>query len=105
MRVIGALVETKCDLKNHREVPTSDGLQLARELGCAFLQTSSHARHNVDKVFGVMAEAYIDAIEQNKVGLVRSRPFGDFGTAERLETASHEIDEWSQSVAESLIRI
>ena len=57
----GALVETKCDLKDEREVSVGDGVQLARELGCSFLQTSLPAQHNFDRVFEVMGQAYIDA--------------------------------------------
>jgi GTPase SAR1 family protein len=60
-RILVALIETKCDLTEEREVRAYDGVQLARELGCSFFQTSARTGHNVDTVFETMGKAFRDA--------------------------------------------
>ena len=56
-----ALIETKCDLTEEREVEAYEGVKLARELGCSFVQTSARTGHNIDRVFEVMGKEYRDA--------------------------------------------
>jgi len=38
-------------LENEREVPTQEGKDLAKQLGCPFLETSAKARINVEEAF------------------------------------------------------
>ncbi|KAG7802111.1 hypothetical protein KL944_002488 [Ogataea haglerorum] len=46
------LVGAKADLENYRQVSSSSGLQLARELGLsAFLECSAKTKYQVDEVF------------------------------------------------------
>ena len=46
------LVGNKCDLPDDvREVPTNEGQDLARELGCPFFEASAKERTNLEVVF------------------------------------------------------
>jgi len=45
------IVGTKCDLEYQRQVPSSEARNLARRLGCAFIETSAKERINVDEAF------------------------------------------------------
>ncbi|KAF9008275.1 ras-like protein [Cyathus striatus] len=45
------LIGTKCDLEEQREVTTNVGHDLARELGCPFMETSSKEGNNIDEAF------------------------------------------------------
>jgi GTPase KRas protein len=55
-----AVIATKCDLQDQREVSITEGIELARELGCPFYQTSAVTRHNVDRVFEAMGRTWRD---------------------------------------------
>eukprot|EP01115_Flamella_aegyptia_P001915 TRINITY_DN131_c0_g2_i2.p1 TRINITY_DN131_c0_g2~~TRINITY_DN131_c0_g2_i2.p1 ORF type:complete len:140 (-),score=51.22 TRINITY_DN131_c0_g2_i2:24-401(-) len=41
----------KCDLDDERQVPTSEGQDLAKSFGCPFFETSAKARINVEEAF------------------------------------------------------
>lgn len=43
------LVGNKCDLEVYRQVSTSEGLELAKELSCSFFETSAKTRYNVEE--------------------------------------------------------
>jgi len=45
------ILGNKCDLENEREVPTQEGKDLSKQLGCPFLETSAKARINVEEAF------------------------------------------------------
>eukprot|EP01095_Lingulamoeba_sp_RSL-Kostka_P001124 TRINITY_DN115_c0_g1_i6.p1 TRINITY_DN115_c0_g1~~TRINITY_DN115_c0_g1_i6.p1 ORF type:complete len:193 (+),score=87.61 TRINITY_DN115_c0_g1_i6:72-650(+) len=45
------VVGNKCDLENKRQVPTSEGQDLAKSFGCPFFETSAKARINVEEAF------------------------------------------------------
>jgi len=45
------LVGSKCDLESDRDVPKSEGEALSQKWNCAFFETSSKTRVNVDEVF------------------------------------------------------
>ena len=45
------ILGNKCDLENEREVPVAEGRELAKQLGCPFLETSAKARINVEEAF------------------------------------------------------
>ncbi|KAL6719268.1 RAS1 protein [Lecanora helva] len=45
------IVGNKCDLDAEREVSRQEGENLARQFGCAFIETSAKSRINVDNAF------------------------------------------------------
>jgi len=45
------LVGNKCDLTAERQVSTTEGMELARSLGCPFIEASAKARINVEESF------------------------------------------------------
>lgn len=45
------LVGNKCDLEDERVVGKDQGMQLAREFNCAFLETSAKSKINVVEIF------------------------------------------------------
>lgn len=46
------ILGNKCDLTDEeREVQTNEGKELAKQLGCPFLETSAKARINVEEAF------------------------------------------------------
>ena len=45
------LVGNKCDLYHRREVSSTEGHELAKEIGCPFFEASAKRRVNVDEVF------------------------------------------------------
>ncbi|MCJ1275832.1 Ras GTPase [Puttea exsequens] len=45
------IVGNKCDLGSEREVSLQEGENLARQFGCAFIETSAKSRINVDNAF------------------------------------------------------
>ncbi|KAJ7031706.1 ras protein [Mycena alexandri] len=45
------LVGNKCDMVDGREVSKEDGEALARQFGCAFIETSAKTAQNVDQAF------------------------------------------------------
>lgn len=53
------LVGNKCDLKDEREVPTTEGQRLAQAWGCPFLETSAKDRTNIDAVFSEAVQQII----------------------------------------------
>ena len=50
-RIPVILVGNKCDRVTEREVPTAEGLALAQELGCTFVEASANECVNVQKAF------------------------------------------------------
>lgn len=50
-RVPMILVGSKCDESNMREVPTTQGERLAKEMNCLFMETSSKTNTNVKELF------------------------------------------------------
>ncbi|KAJ7454772.1 ras family-domain-containing protein [Mycena latifolia] len=45
------LVANKCDLEHQRQVSIDEGRDLAKDLGCNFIETSAKLRTNVDEAF------------------------------------------------------
>jgi len=45
------LVGNKCDLESEREVPKEKGEELAREIGCKFMESSAKTKVNVAEAF------------------------------------------------------
>eukprot|EP01117_Protostelium_nocturnum_P009955 TRINITY_DN3546_c0_g1_i2.p1 TRINITY_DN3546_c0_g1~~TRINITY_DN3546_c0_g1_i2.p1 ORF type:complete len:194 (-),score=68.25 TRINITY_DN3546_c0_g1_i2:130-711(-) len=45
------IVANKCDLEKEREVSTNEGRELARSMGCPFLEASAKARINIEESF------------------------------------------------------
>ncbi|KAL9612316.1 MAG: hypothetical protein Q9167_003095 [Letrouitia subvulpina] len=45
------IVGNKCDLDTERQVSKQEGQDLARQFGCAFIETSAKSRINVDNAF------------------------------------------------------
>ncbi|KAL4402526.1 Ras1 protein [Malassezia pachydermatis] len=45
------MVANKCDLESERQVSTSEGYAMARQIGCPFVETSAKHRVNVDEAF------------------------------------------------------
>ncbi len=51
------LCGNKCDLTYQRQVHTIEGINLAKQLKCSFLECSAKTRHNIDQVwFGIVRE-------------------------------------------------
>ncbi|KAF9785971.1 ras protein [Thelephora terrestris] len=50
-RPVFMLVGNKCDKHYEREVSREEGLALARDFGCRFLETSAKTAQNVEKLF------------------------------------------------------
>jgi GTPase KRas protein len=48
------VVGNKCDLEFERRVGNSEGRELARHLGCKFIETSAKLRLNVDEAFATL---------------------------------------------------
>jgi len=45
------LVGNKCDLESDREVPKEKGEELAKEIGCQFMESSAKTKVNVTEAF------------------------------------------------------
>ena len=45
------LVSNKIDLKDERIYTRSEGIQLAKEIGCSYIETSAKTRENIDEMF------------------------------------------------------
>lgn len=45
------IVGNKCDMEHQRQVSTQEGKELARSLGCRFIETSAFTKVNVDEAF------------------------------------------------------
>jgi len=45
------IVGNKCDLADSRQVSTQEGKDLAKSLGCRFIETSSYTKYHVDDAF------------------------------------------------------
>jgi GTPase KRas protein len=45
------LVGNKCDLESEREVPKEKGEELAKEIGCQFMESSAKTKVNVTEGF------------------------------------------------------
>jgi len=45
------LLGNKCDLENHRQVSSEQGMALATKYGILFLETSAKTGHNIEKAF------------------------------------------------------
>lgn len=58
-RIFGVVVSTKNDLSAEwREVEPAEGAAFARELGCAFVETSAATHEGVDRVFAQLCRRY-----------------------------------------------
>eukprot|EP01089_Gocevia_fonbrunei_P014163 TRINITY_DN3814_c0_g1_i1.p1 TRINITY_DN3814_c0_g1~~TRINITY_DN3814_c0_g1_i1.p1 ORF type:complete len:196 (-),score=26.08 TRINITY_DN3814_c0_g1_i1:3-590(-) len=62
------LVGSKCDLHDQRQVPTSEGEDLAKKLKCPFYETSAKTKHNVDEVFTELVKLVTDYKKRNGLG-------------------------------------
>ncbi|KAJ7188777.1 small GTPase superfamily [Mycena filopes] len=51
------LVGNKCDLGVRREVPKAEGEALARQFGCAFMETSARSALNVERALFTLVRA------------------------------------------------
>ena len=75
------LVGNKCDKTNERKVSKEEGMAMARQFGCEFLETSAKTAENVQRLFMNLVRSLRDArsIEPgapsapNKKGLKKSR--------------------------------
>lgn len=65
------VVGNKCDLEIERQVSYEEGLELAKQFGCAFLETSAKQRINVEEAFYGLVRSIRDshnAVETGKAG-------------------------------------
>ena len=51
VRVPMVLVGNKCDLEKERKVTTNEGMALAKNFGCPYIETSAKLRTNVEQAF------------------------------------------------------
>ena len=61
------LVGNKCDLSNTREVSSTQGHDLAKEIGCPFFEASAKARVNVEEVFHEAVRKTRSSSHRNKL--------------------------------------
>jgi GTPase SAR1 family protein len=61
------LIGNKSDLGNSREVSTSEGQALAKELGVAFMETSALSGDNVEAAFVKMTGRIKDSVDRRGV--------------------------------------
>ena len=54
------LVGNKCDLENERKIPTEKGKDKAKNLKCAFFETSALKGINIDKIFEELVNTIYD---------------------------------------------
>ena len=58
-----ALIATACEVPDsERQVSVNEGVELARELGCPFYETSAKTAHNIDVVLESMGRTTRDAM-------------------------------------------
>jgi len=55
------IVANKCDLEDDRQISTQEGKDLAKNLGCTYVETSAKGRVNVDETFYELAREICDA--------------------------------------------
>jgi GTPase KRas protein len=60
------LVGNKADKQLEREVTREEGMQLAREFGCEFLETSAKTAQNVERLFTNLVRNLRSTKQQNK---------------------------------------
>jgi len=65
-KVPAVLIGNKSDLENEREVSKEQGEELARELGCQFMETSAKTAKNVTEAFHAMVRAIREWRESQK---------------------------------------
>ena len=59
------LVSHKIDLKDERVYTREEGIQLAKEIGCSYIETSAKTRENIDEVFEEAAKlCIVDKIKE-----------------------------------------
>lgn len=71
------LVGNKCDLTGDRQVTDREGQDLARALGCDFIETSAKMAVNVEQIF-VQLILRLRALRESRTGLdINGRPLQD----------------------------
>eukprot|EP01130_Rhizamoeba_saxonica_P014618 TRINITY_DN6406_c0_g1_i1.p1 TRINITY_DN6406_c0_g1~~TRINITY_DN6406_c0_g1_i1.p1 ORF type:complete len:216 (-),score=15.82 TRINITY_DN6406_c0_g1_i1:58-705(-) len=54
------IVGNKCDLESRREISTSEGRELSKNLGCPFLETSAKKDINIQEIFHTLIQEVWD---------------------------------------------
>lgn len=70
-RPLLALIGTKCDLSDWREVTTQEGEELAWDLGCTYLETSTKDNDSIEEAFTEIVQAYARIQRQSPLPVPR----------------------------------
>jgi len=65
-KVVKVLIGNKCDMKDKRAVPFSDGQAVAREFGIPFIESSAKTGENVAEVFMQISRSVLQSVEEEK---------------------------------------
>ena len=68
------LVGNKCDKTTEREVSREEGIQMARNFGCDFLETSARTPTNVERLFTTLVRLLRQSKEAEKAPPSAPRP-------------------------------
>lgn len=70
------LVGNKMDKVHEREVSREEGMDMARQFGCSFMETSAKTAHNVEPLFATLVRSLRDTRPEPRVHASRGMSGG-----------------------------